>query len=239
VPARPGPRPDYAITAEIGKRMGLALEGGAPAAVFAQISANISAFKGLNYRLLAENAPQWPAIGAGLNRKGLYFSGTGYENKQGLGVQLESPLSPESSFTRSPYPLKGEGKNIFSPPLVGEGQGVGGENLLAVPITSLYDHGQTVWPSTLLRTRGGNRLGQAWVALNPADASRLSIRQGQPIELNFAGSVRTSPAPVIAYLDQGTPSGVILAPRSFGLGVHAPCVVKISITTKETKETTL
>ena len=44
VPARPGCRPDYAITAEIGKRMGLSLEARTPAAVFAQISAEIPAF---------------------------------------------------------------------------------------------------------------------------------------------------------------------------------------------------
>ena len=91
VPARPGCRPDYAITAEIGKRMGLSLEGRAPAAVFAQISAEIPAFNDLSYRKLAETAPQWPAIGTSLSRKGLYFSGTGYENKQGLGVHLSLP----------------------------------------------------------------------------------------------------------------------------------------------------
>jgi len=245
VPARPGCRPDYAITAEIGKRMGLSLEGRTPAAVFAQISAEIPAFNKLNYRKLAETAPQWPAIGSSLSRKGLYFSGTGYENKQGLGVQLHLPLSP------NPFPLKGEGENIgilgiwgseaapntqnsnfFSPLPSGEGQGVREENLLAVPVTCLYDRGQTVWPSELLRTRGGNRPGKPWVALNPEDAAHLGIQQGQSVKLDFAGSASAIQPAVIANLDKGVPAGVILVPRSFYLGINTPSVVVVQKITK-------
>jgi NADH-quinone oxidoreductase subunit G len=224
VPARPGCRPDYAITAEIGKRMGLSLEARTPAAVFAQISAEIPAFNNLNYRKLAETAPQWPAIGTSLSRKGLYFSGTGYENKQGLGVQLTLTPALDPVETGNMGVMGNNAAHnthisgIFPFPL--EGEGDKGDRFLAVPITCLYDRGQTVWPSELLRTRGGNRPGKPWVALNPKDAAHLGIQQGQSVKLDFTGSASAVQPAVIANLDEGVPAGVILVPRSFGLAFN-------------------
>jgi NADH-quinone oxidoreductase subunit G len=227
VPARPGCRPDYAITAEIGKHLGLDLESRSPAAVFAQISANIPAFNGLDYRRLAETTSQWPVTGTGLARKGLYFSGTEYENKQGLGVHLA--LSPH------PQPLPKGGRGEASPLLPGEGQGVRDDGFLAVPVTCLYDRGLTVWTSELLRGRGGNRSGQPWGALNPADAARLGISQGQPVQLSIPGSDPAALAGMIAQCDESVPPGVILVPRSFGIPVHAPCAVTITTIPEKTE----
>jgi NADH-quinone oxidoreductase subunit G len=219
VPALPGCWPDYAITAEIGKRLGLDLEGRTSAAVFARISAEIPAFKELSYRKLAESTEQWPEIGKGLSRVGLYFSGTGYENKQGLGVQLPlTPASLSAAKRHSPSLPKKRGKKE-------------GESLLAVPITSLYDHGQTVWPSTRLRVCAGNRPGKPWVRLNPAEATRLGIAQGQPIELNCAGDTRA----VIAMLDPDVPLGTVLVPRSFGLAVNEPTPVTLEVVPARTE----
>jgi NADH-quinone oxidoreductase subunit G len=235
VPAHPGCRPDYAITAEIGKRMGLSLEGRAPAAVFAQISTEISAFNHLSYRKLAETTPQWPAIGTSLSRKGLYFSGTGYENKQGLGVHLALPSAHDPVKTGNLVGL-GDGTaqtnqiSDMSPfPHWGEGAGDRGINFLAVPVTCLYDGGQTVWPTSLLRTRGGNRPGKPWVALNPEDAARLDIHQDQFIKLEFSGSAIAERPAVMANLDLSVPAGIILVPRSFGLGVNTPTEVLLNI----------
>ncbi len=56
------------------------------AAVFAQIGKAVPAFEGLTYQKLAEVHEQWPMIG----RSDLYYGGTGYENSQGLGVQLDA-----------------------------------------------------------------------------------------------------------------------------------------------------
>jgi len=220
VPARPGCRPDYAITAEIGKRLGLDIEGRAPAAVFAQISAAVPAFSGLTYRRLAETTSQWPVTGRGLARKGMYFSGTEYENKQGLGAHLLLSSSP------IPHPL-------FPIPSREQGKGDKGDSLLAVPITCLYDHGLTVWTSELLRARGGNRPGQPWIALNPADAASLGISQGQPVQLSIPGPGNAIQVNPIAQLDESVPPGVILAPRSFGFSIVEPCYVMISLTTKD------
>jgi len=229
VPARPGCRPDYAITAEIGKRMGLSLEGRAPAAVFAQISAEVPAFNHLSYRKLAETAPQWPAIGTSLSRIGMYFSGTGYENKQGLGVHLSllpdpAPLSA-ASLHPSPHIRPNQPPSTFNGKM-GEYGGIE-RGALAVPVTCLYDRGQTVWPTKLLRTRGGNRPGKPWVAMNPEDANRLDIHPGQSIKLEFSGSANAAQPAVMANLDENVPAGVILVPRSFGLFINEPCVARI------------
>ncbi len=216
VPALPGCRPDYAVTAEIGKRMGIDIEGRAPSAVFALISTAIPAFQGLNYRKLAETAPQWPVTGRGLDRKGMYFSGTEYENKQGLGRHLA--LRPASS----PSPL---------PPSMVQGIGDRGDGLLAVPVTTLYDHGLTVWTSRLLRNRGGNRVGRLWVALNPADAGRLGIAQGQPVQINISGSAKALPSGITVALDEGVLAGIALVPRSFGIPVQEPVFITINAAT--------
>ena len=52
-------------------------------------------FSGVSYLKLAEVTEQWPIVG----RRDLYYGGTTYENKQGLGVQLA--LNPGSSSDAS------------------------------------------------------------------------------------------------------------------------------------------
>ncbi len=224
VPEHLGCRPDYAISADIGTRLGLELESRSPGAVFARISAEIPAFRELTYRKLAETTPQWPAIGSGLDRKGLYFSGTGYDNKQGLGAQLTHVLAPSPL---APLPV-GEGKSLQFPPSVGDGKG---DDMLAVPITCLYDRGQTVWESKLLRNRGGNRLVKPWVAIHPAEAARLGIVSGQEVELEFSGGLAIKKT-AAASIDETVPAGVILAPRSFGLAINTPTIVTIHVSLK-------
>ena len=60
------------------------LKGGFPSLVFPQICAETPGYADLTYQKLAEVSEQWPIMG----REDLYYGGTGYENKQGLGVQL-------------------------------------------------------------------------------------------------------------------------------------------------------
>jgi anaerobic selenocysteine-containing dehydrogenase len=84
-----------------------------------------------------------------------------------------------------------------------------------------------VWPSELLRTRGGNRPGKPWVAMNPEDANRLDIHPGQSVKLEFSGSANAAQPAVMANLDENVPAGVILVPRSFGLFINEPCVARI------------
>ncbi len=199
-PARPDTWPDFAITAQIAQKMGSILEGRVPAAVFTQIAATVAAYAGLSYRKLAETNDQWPSVGSGVRRKGLYFSGTAYENKQGVGIHL--PLSPT--------PL---------PPVNMQSFHLQGEGLLAVPVTCLYDRGQTVYPSALLH----QRIGEVWVALHPADAERLGVVANSRVSLTLGGAEFDA----TARLDESVPQGVALIPRSMGIPINGPEAVEI------------
>ena len=81
-------KPDYEIAGILGSRLGLELENRFPSLVFSKLVDRVPGYSGLTYQKLAEVENQWPIIGRG----DLYYGGTGYENKAGLGVQL--PLIP-------------------------------------------------------------------------------------------------------------------------------------------------
>jgi NADH-quinone oxidoreductase subunit G len=131
VPALEGTKADFAITSQVAKQMGVILEGTSASVVFEIMAADNSSFAGLNYARLAETEPQWPIVGRG----DMYYGGTTYANKQGLGVQLSNAAQrgekvglpriqkttvlvrtrrscwryPSRNFTirASPYPLRG------------------------------------------------------------------------------------------------------------------------------------
>ena len=79
-----GTRPDYAVPAQAGAKIGLAIEGRVPSLVFTALTVACPAFGGLTYQKLAQAVEQWPLVG----RSDLYYGGTGYENLLGVGVQL-------------------------------------------------------------------------------------------------------------------------------------------------------
>src|SRR5690606_13824991 len=93
-----GPRPDFRITAEIAQCLGLDVEGRAASLVFQRLAAEIEDYAGLSYARLAQVKEQWPLVG----REDLYYGGTTYENRQGMGVHLSPRMmtgrwTPESS----------------------------------------------------------------------------------------------------------------------------------------------
>ncbi len=91
---------------------------------------------------------QWPIVG----RSDLYYGGTTYGNKQGLGVQL-------ALATASSPAVKAEkSKGALHP---------SDDKWLAVPITRLYDLGLTVRTSELLLPH----IGEASLLLNPVSAA--------------------------------------------------------------------
>lgn len=83
IPAAGDSRPDWQILAEVGERVGLGRPPFAASQVFKEIAATIPSYKGLDYRQLAQVEPQWPD----LSSEDLYYGGTAYTNRSGLGVQ--------------------------------------------------------------------------------------------------------------------------------------------------------
>ncbi len=194
MPPRGGARPDFAITAQVAAEAGLDLEGRSPALVMERIAANVKAFAGISFLKLAEVREQWPVVGRG----DLYYGGTTYENKQGLGVTLAlNPLSP----------IPSTGKRA--------GLRADESHWLAVPITRLYDLGVTVRTSPLLV----KRIGVPGLSLNPVSAKKLGVEAGAQVALNGDR--------LEVRVEAGVPAGVALVPRSMGTALSEPAVVKI------------
>jgi NADH-quinone oxidoreductase subunit G len=194
VPARGQTKADFAITAEIGKELGIELESRSALLVMDKIAAQVPAFAGISYGKLAEVTEQWPIVGRG----DLYYGGTAYENKQGLGRTLD--LTPGSS-------PKGRGE--YKPLRLDEGR------WLVVPVTRLYDLGITVAASELLKAR----IGEACIVLHPEAAKKLGVEAGGQVEINGSR--------LEVRLDATISAGVALIPRSMGVPITEPMVAKI------------
>ncbi len=194
-------RPDFVITAQLAGRLGVELPAAA-ALVLDQIAAQVPAYAGLTYQKLAEVHEQWPIVGRG----DMYYGGTGYENKHGLGVQL-----PSAAERGEKVELPAAAVPVL--PAVPAG------SLLAIPVARLYDQGTTLRPTSLL----DGRAARAEVGMSLSTAEKLGLQDGSAVLVRGEGwSVQ---AVVAAGLH--LPEGFGLVPRSTGLPVWGPTAVTI------------
>jgi NADH-quinone oxidoreductase subunit G len=157
----------------------------------------VPTFAGLSYRLLAQVSEQWPIIG----RSDLYYGGTSYENKQGLGVQLAFP----SQIPSLAWPEVLESSNPES-------------TILAVPVTILYDRGGTVLPSQMILK---SRIPFTHITVHPEQAGSLNISDGQRVRFTLNGTS----VEAIMHTNENIPQGVAIVPRSLGIPISAPVAV--------------
>lgn len=197
VPALEGAKPDFAITSQVAKQMGVILEGTSASVVFEIMVEDHPSFAGLDYEKLAEVTSQWPIVGRG----DLYYGGTTYENKDGLGVQLSNAAQRGEKFS-----LPRVQKVLALRPKENK--------LLAVPIAKLYDRGVTVSTSELL----DQRIGETTIALHPSAAEQFNVNAGELVKLNLDGVSEE----VRIKIDDTISAGVVLVPRSMGLPIHEP-----------------
>jgi len=195
-------KPDFAITAQISRHMAFIQEGTLITALFEILAESVKSFEGLDYARLAEVKPQWPIVGRG----DVYYGGTTYENKQGLGAHLttaaergETVRIPRVQKEAAPRPKEKE--------------------LLAVPITKLYDRGTTVKSAQLL----DQRVGETSVVLHPEAAKRLGVEAGQLVKISFSGVSGEA----LVKIDDTISAGVVAVPRSMGLAIREPALVKL------------
>jgi NADH-quinone oxidoreductase subunit G len=198
---------DFDIAAQIGTRLDLDIKGRFPSLVFPQICFEVPGYASLTYQKLAEVCEQWPIIG----RSDLYYGGTGYENQQGLGIQL--PLNLDSAPKVSVEPE-------IQPPLHGE-EGNKEKELIAIPVTKLYDRGTMVHPSELLHSR----IAEPYITMNPLDAQAQKATDGMTVTIN----VNNAFAPAVVKIDENVPAGFVLVPRSCGIPVVTPVEISIRI----------
>jgi NADH-quinone oxidoreductase subunit G len=204
VPVAGDAKADFSITSQIARHMGIVLEGTSISAVFDILAASVKSFDGLTYARLAEVKPQWPIVGRG----DLYYGGTTYENTQGMGAHLSAAAT------------RGEKLNIPRVHATREAAPRPKDNeLLAVPVTKLYDRGTTVMPAGLLH----ERIGDASVVLHPDAAKDLGVEAGQMVNVSFNGVSGEA----VVKLDDTISVGVALIPRSMGLAIHEPVPVKV------------
>lgn len=201
LPPRPQTRPDFAVAAGIGKALGLDLEGRAASLVFLRLVKTLPAYAGLTYTQLAEVTPQYPIIG----RSDLYYGGTAYDNHQGLGVQL--PLLPAAR------PVAVGQSQTAASVTAGEGE------ILLVPVTRLYDRGNTVLPSALLHQRLAGRT----IRLHPQTAAAFGLNAGETVRLSRDGWS----AEAQVELDEEVPLKMALAVRSTGIPCSALSAVRL------------
>ena len=204
VPPTGDSKADFSITSQIARHMDVDLEGVSASVVFDILASSIKSFAGLNYARLAEVKPQWPIV----NRGDLYYGGTTYENRSGMGAHLsaaatggETVSTSEVQRQAAPHP-----KN---------------QELLAVPITKLYDRGTTVMLSDHLLHE---RIGEARVTLHPEAAKRFGVEEGQAVNVSFDG---VSGAAMVK-LDDTISETVALIPRSMGIAIHEPVAAQIA-----------
>ena len=200
VPPMGEARPDWSIAAALADRLGLRLEAYSAAEVMQAIGKEAPGYAEASYPKMARVVPQWPEVG----RSDVYFGGTSYDNRQGLGVCVPSAAEI------------GEAVDIAwtAPP-----ESKPSEQMLLVPIERLLDRGTTVIPSELLR----HRLAPARLEVGPADAARLGITDGQRVSIRWDGRSEQLEAVVVG----GIPAGSALIPRSAGLAVTLPVRVDI------------
>jgi NADH-quinone oxidoreductase subunit G len=195
-------KPDFAITSQVAKEMGVILEGSSVSVVFDILVNSVEAFADLNYEKLSEVHGQWPIIG----RSDLYYGGTTYENTQGLGVQL-TPIAQAGGAVH----ISKVRKEAALRPKESE--------LLAVPVNKLLDRGVTINPTQLLE----QRVGEAMVVLHPSTAKKFGIEAGRRAKIKLA----SMNADVVVKTDASVPTGVVLVPRSMGLAIRKPVTAKI------------
>ena len=199
-----GTRPDYTIVAQVGAKAGAAIEGRVPSLVFNHLSAETRGYAGLNYQKLAEVTEQWPVIGRG----DLYYGGTSYENGLGMGVQIQAGAAVEGWQAPTAWNTRSQGA-------VQTSQG----RLLLVPVTRLYDRGQTLVSADLLDARRAS----ACLTLSAETAASLGLKTGSPASFELNGMQQTLPM----VLDDAVPAGTALLPRSCGLPLTVPALVQV------------
>lgn len=194
---------DFAIAGEIGRRLGFGTENGSALVTFDRIALAVKDFAGLDHFKLAEVKAQWPIVGRG----DMYYGGTTYENTQGLGVQLST--AAERGETASLPKIQKEAAALR--PQENE--------LLAVPVTKLYDRGLTVQSAELL----DQRIGEATVSLHPEAAKRLGVEAGARVNISFDGVNGEA----VVRIDETISAGVVLVPRSMGLAIREPVLARV------------
>lgn len=194
-------RTDWRILADLAGQLGLDLQFSSEIGIFEQMVASTEAYAGLTYEALSNVETQWPPVG----EKDLYFGGTAFKNRHGLGVQV-APGAERGTPFDAQAPDAGE---------LPQG------DWILIPVAELYDHGRTVTESDVLHPR----LAEKALRLSEGSLEKIGMKPGQEIELHLNGDVHVLPVEAESSL----PDGVVLVGYSQGIPAGAPVPVELKV----------
>ena len=119
-------RPDWEIFWDIGRRMGMDWRYTTAEEVMEELARSVPAYAGMTYARLMQTQAQWPPVGA----QDLYFGGTAYDNRGGLGAQYPAACETMERFAVA----------WAEPPAPPAARG----NIIAVPVRRLYHRGTLI-----------------------------------------------------------------------------------------------
>lgn len=201
VPHRGAGLPDYEIISRVGALLGLDMPNGSADAVLSKIAKQKPDYAEISLQALKRTEQQEPII---VPREYAYI-GTAYKNTFGLGGQL-APFAQRANVSAAELP---------------ESSSLPEAELLAVPVTRLYDQGTLIAVSENLAPR----LLEDHFILNPREASRVKAADGARVtalmgDREVEGQIA---------LEEGVPDGVVLVPRSMGIPLHEPAPVEFRV----------
>jgi len=79
-------RADWEVFSQVAEKLGLNWKYFTPETVMEEVAATVPAYAGLTYAALAVTREEWPPVGS----NDLYFGGTAYDNRGGIGAQAKS-----------------------------------------------------------------------------------------------------------------------------------------------------
>jgi len=158
--------PAWKVFGSLRQALGKAALKPTAAAVMQDICAHVPAFAGCSYQALSKVTRQYPDVGG----RDLYYGGTAYSNKGGLGLQIPAIAERDASL---PLPSPADAPLPSAP--AGE--------LLIMPITRLYNRQRNFRPSLLMQPR---ILGDSAI-MHPEDARPLDIEDGDWVEIQAQG----------------------------------------------------
>jgi NADH-quinone oxidoreductase subunit G len=192
-------RPDWQILTNLAERLGLDFAFKSEIEVFEQMVDSTDSYAGVTYEALSAVETQWPPVG----EEDLYFGGTAFKNRHGLGVQVAPGLERGDSLDRKASPA------VDFPEA----------DWVLVPVAELYDHGRTVTESRVLQPR----LAPRRLRVSQGSIEKIGVEPGQEVEVHLNGDVHVLPVEVESSLQDG----VVLIGHSQGIPVAAPMAVEI------------
>jgi NADH-quinone oxidoreductase subunit G len=181
--------PAWLVLSRLGEKLDQGRAKLSAGAVMLEIAEKVPAFAGMSYPELSRVERQFPDVGG----EDLYYGGTAYQNRGGLGIQIPSAADNGEK-------LKAGKVALPDVPKVGKGK------VLVVPTRRLYNRERVFEPSALMRPR----VMLPYLEINEADAKKMGITNGDVVEVKLedASAVR-----VRAHVNGGAPQGTVVLPR--------------------------